>query len=502
MIGSYARQSNEDASKYSISSQLDANREKAKKLLPNEQIREYIDDGFSGEFLDRPAMIQLRQDVRDGIITKIICFDPDRLSRKLMNQLIVTDEFERRGVEVVFVNGEYAKTPEGNLFYSMRGAISEFEKAKINERMSRGRREKAKKGKVVKESFAYGYRFDKGNGQLHIIEEEAQIIRLIFDLFTTPNSFCRGVNGIAKYLTDSGVPTKRGAKVWHRQVVRQILLNETYTGTFYQNKWNTEGMLGNKYRPEDEKVSMKKRPKDEWIPVPCPAIIDEFQFQQAQRLLGESKRRFAKSSLNKYLLSGIIRCGECGNTMTGRKGKNWGKYIFEYSDVKNTAGAKHKGCGMKIKCEDIDSQVWEAVHNWLNQPDEIAAAREEETAPKFEESELQRIEKRLSQIQIERKRILQLFKANMDIGEEMIREEFANLKKEEEALTKQKEELTKAMSTTRDTKHTRQILQEAVDYYLNLNPDELTFEHKQQLIRHVIKEIRIYRDGNVELHAF
>src|SRR5690606_28719175 len=129
-------------------------------------IKEYVDDGVSGEILDRPALTRLREDVRKGIIDKVICLDPDRLSRKLMNQLIITDEFDKKGVELIFVNGEYAKTPEGNLFYSMRGAISEFEKAKINERMSRGRKEKARQGKVLRDFQIYGYDYDKKSEQL------------------------------------------------------------------------------------------------------------------------------------------------------------------------------------------------------------------------------------------------------------------------------------------------------------------------------------------------
>ncbi len=509
MIGSYARQSNEDASKYSISSQLSENREKVRKQFPNEPIKEYIDDGHTGEFLDRPGLMQLRKDVRDGIIKIVVCFDPDRLSRKLMNQLIVSDEFERRGVTIIFVNGEYAKTPEGTLFYSMRGAISEFEKAKINERMSRGRREKAKEGKIVKESYIYGYATNKETEELETIEEEAQIVKLIFDLFTTPHGLTyykdgklqnvKGINGIAHYLTYKGVPTKKGGDVWHRQVVRQILLNETYTGIYFQNKWNTEGMLGNKYRSKEDKVPIKKRPREEWLATTCPVIIDEFQFQQAQRLLGESKRRFAKQSLNPYLLSGIIRCGECGNTMTGRKAKNWGKHVFEYTDVKNTAGAKNAGCGNKVKCEDIDKHVWEALRHWLDNPDEIAAAKEEDL-PKFETNELQRIQNRLDRIQVERKRVLQLFKANMDIGEEMIREEFASLKKEEEELARKKEEFDLALTQSKNMQNTKHLLREAADYFLSIG--EITFEHKQNLIRHVIKEVRLFKDETVLLVPF
>jgi len=499
MIALYIRVSTEDQVRngYSISDQ----KRQCKNKAGSAETKEYIDDGYSGEFLDRPALTRLRQDVRDGLIEKVVCLDPDRLSRKLMNQLIITDEFERRNVEVVFVNGEYAKTPEGQLFYSMRGAISEFEKAKINERMSRGRREKAKQGKIVKNNHIYGYGFDASKGEMYIIPEEAEIVKLIFDLFTTPNNLVRGINGIAVYLTERKVPTKRGAEVWHRQVVRQILMNEAYTGIFYQNKWNTEGMLGNKYRPPEEKVPMRKRPKEEWIPVKCPAIIDEIQFQQAQRLLSESKRRYAKASVNKYLLSGIVRCGKCGNTMTGRKSRNWGVDVFEYSDRKNTAGAKNKGCGKRIKCEELDKYVWEAVFQWLRAPSEIIAATEEEL-PQFEQTELTRIEKQLETNSSARKRILDLYaKAIVDISEEEIREKLKELKEERETLEKQREELKKKIEGTKDQRTTRQLLQEAVEYYLSLDADHLEFEHKQNLIRHVVREVRVY-DDRVELVPF
>lgn len=209
MIAVYARVSTEEQAKhgFSLNDQIRQCRQKA----GTNKVKEYVDDGVSGEFLDRPALTKLRDDIREGIINKIICLDPDRLSRKLMNQLIITDEFDRRGIELVFVNGEYAKTPEGNLFYSMRGAIAEFEKSKITERMSRGRKEKARQGRVLRDFQVYGYSYDKESEQFLVDEDEAAIVRLIFDLFTQPNTIVQGLNGIALYLTSKGVPTKRGA---------------------------------------------------------------------------------------------------------------------------------------------------------------------------------------------------------------------------------------------------------------------------------------------------
>jgi site-specific DNA recombinase len=182
-----------------------------------------------------------------------------------------------------------------------------------NERMSRGREEKARQGRVLRDFQVFGYIYDKETEQFVIDEEEATIVRLIFDLFSQPNALVQGMNGIALYLTDKGVPTKRGARVWHRQVVRQILMNRAYIGEFYQNRWNTEGMLGNKHRNIDEKIPMRERPKSEWILIPSPAIIDVAQFDHTQRILSESRRRWANHS--KHLKSRFGHKSQHGSTI-------------------------------------------------------------------------------------------------------------------------------------------------------------------------------------------
>ncbi|MFA4135200.1 MULTISPECIES: recombinase family protein [unclassified Brevibacillus] len=499
MIGIYARVSTEEQAKSGFS--LDDQLRECRKKAATSEAAEYVDD-VSGEFLDRPALSRLRRDAKEGLITKIVCLDPDRLSRKLMNQLLITDEFDKRGIELVFVNGEYAKTPEGQLFYSMRGAIAEFEKAKINERMSRGRREKARQGRVLRDFQIYGYSYDSKKEQIVINEAEAAVVRLVFDLFTQPNELVHGMNGIAVYLTNKGVPTKRGASVWHRQVVRQMLMNEAYVGRFYQNKWNTEGMLGNQFREPDEKVRMKMRPKDEWISLPCPSIIDEVKFEHAQRLLKESRRRWAGRSFNEYLLSGLVRCGSCGNTMSGRKVKNWSQYVFEYTDVKNTAGAKNKGCGRRVRCEQLDNQVWETVRSWLNNPDEIAIAVEEKVETPFEQVELERLQKELEKTKAGRKRLLKLFASvEEDISEEDIRQGLKELKEKADKLNQRLNELHEQAKRQIDNEYNRNLIQEAADYYLSKAQDELSFEDKKELIRHVVREVRVYEES-VEIYTF
>lgn len=499
MIAIYGRVSTEEQAKSGFS--LDFQVREGKNKAGTDDVKIYLDDGYSGEFLERPEFNRLRKDVKDGIITKIICLDPDRLARKLMLQLIITDEFERRGCEIVFVNGEYAKTPEGQLFYSMRGAIAEFEKSKINERMSRGRREKARQGKVIKYSQLYGYTLDKETSQYEVNPAEAAIVKLIFDLFTKPNYIAQGINGIAKYLTEQEVPTKKGKGVWHKQVVRQILMNPTYMGKYIQNKYNTEGMLGNKHRPADEKVPMRIRPEEEWIIMECPAIVTEFQYEHAQKILGESRRRYANQGNRKYLLSGLLRCGMCSNTMTGRKSRNWGVDVFQYNDIKNTAGAKFKGCGMSKKVAEMDELVWGTVHNWLNQPEEIAAAAIEQNHETFEQTELERIERDLIKTRAARKKLIKLFSMDDSFGEDEIREELRELADKEERLKQLHENLLEAMHSHQQIENSRNIIQETLEYYLTLNPDELTFDDKQSLIRRVVKEVRVF-DDRIDIITF
>ncbi|WP_307254880.1 recombinase family protein [Croceifilum oryzae] len=501
MIGIYARVSTEEQAKNGFSLQ-DQVSECRKKAMTTE-VMEYIDEGISGEFLDRPALGRLREDVRNGIIKKVICLDPDRLSRKLMNQLLITDEFDKRSVDLVFINGDYAKTPEGNLFYSMRGAISEFEKAKINERMSRGRRAKAKQGRVLRDFQIYGYNYDKQTEQIIVNEEEERVVKLIYHMFTTPHEI-KGINGIAKYLTDRGIPTKKGSSVWHRQVVRQILMNKAYIGEFYQNRWNTEGMLANKHREAGDRIPARIRPKEEWIQMNCPRIIDDATFSHAQRLLNESRRRWTKQSKNQYLLSGLLRCGECHNTMTGRVSKNWGKKVAEYTDRKNYSGAKHSGCGRKVKCEELDQQVWEQIVAWLNQPDEISSAAEQlagdETFKSFDEVEIERMEKEITKIKSGRKRLFKLFNEEPDLEEE-IRAEIRDLKQKEEDLVEKLAVLKEKQEDHTDLEYSFELIKQASEYYLQKGTDNLAFEDKRELTRQIVREILVYKD-RVEIYTF
>ncbi len=276
LIAIYARVSTEEQAKHGFG--IPAQIRECQSLVGDTQALVFADEGVSGETLDRPALEELRQKIAESKVGTVYCLDPDRLSRKLLHQLLLTEEWERQGVRLNFVNGDYSKTPEGNLFYALRGAISEFEKAKITERMCRGRREKARQGRVLRDFQIYGYDFDPKREQLIINPDEAAVVRQIYTWYITSPPEIQGISGIARMLTRFGVPTKRGAELWHRQVVRQILCNRTYLGEFYQNKWDTSNKR------------VRLRNPEEWILIPCPVIIEPEVFADVQSLLSVNSK--------------------------------------------------------------------------------------------------------------------------------------------------------------------------------------------------------------------
>jgi site-specific DNA recombinase len=107
---------------------------------------EFIDNGYSGAILIRPALERLRDMAAAGGIDQLYVHCPDRLARNYAHQVLLLEEFFRAGVEVIFLNREVGQTPEDHLLLQVQGMISEYERAKIMERSRRGKRHGAEAG--------------------------------------------------------------------------------------------------------------------------------------------------------------------------------------------------------------------------------------------------------------------------------------------------------------------------------------------------------------------
>jgi site-specific DNA recombinase len=474
---------------YSLAHQREQCRRRAAEIGAT-SISEFADEGVSGAVLDRPGLAALRVAVREHAVNLVVVYDPDRLARKLAYQLLVTDEIEAAGVRLEFVNFEWRNTPEGQLFYALRGAVAEFEKAKIRERTMNGRRQKAKAGRLPTGFCPYGYTYDAEQQTLVIQPAEADVVRSMFRLLVEEGM---GVNGIAARLTAEGVPTRRGAPAWHRVVVGQIIQNEVYTGTFYANRMDTEGMALNKHLPPGQRKAMRLRPREEWVPIPVPAIVDEALWRRAQEIMSQARRLMHDHPRSDYLLSGLLTCGVCGLPMCGTRRTNWGQTVRGYTCRRAWAGAKNPGCGRYVQADPLEEAIWTKVTEWVGDPERLVEAVTAESRGEVGErvrAELQRVEDALRSAEQGKRNILTVLERNLGDTDECL-EALSRIRERADALEARRRELQESLAQ-RQVEDVAQIRVWASEWLAGGALDELPFEQRRQLVRHLVAGVAVH----------
>ena len=306
-VAIYARVSSEQqATAGTIKSQIEALRN---QIIMDGHIlhpeMNFIDEGFSGATLIRPALEKLRDIAYLGNIDLLYILSPDRLSRKYAYQVLLIEEFQKNDVELIFLQHEQAKTPEGNLLLQMQGMIAEYERAKILERSRRGKLHAARQGSInVLGGAPYGYRYisvteNAGNAQYEIDLSEAKIVKLIYEWMGRDRLT---IGAIKRKLDSMRVPTKKGKLCWDRSVIWGILQNPAYIGkaAFGKSKVGKPRPSLRKVRGGKEiparNYSTYKVPKDEWIFIPVPPIINLELYQTVQEQLEENRKRYRQGN--------------------------------------------------------------------------------------------------------------------------------------------------------------------------------------------------------------
>ena len=220
----YARVSSEQqATAHTIESQIAALSERARgdgASVPVE--RQFLDGGYSGATLVRPAMDRLRDLAAVGGVDRIYVHSPDRLARNFAYQVLLIDEWRRAGVEIVFLNRSLGKSPEDDLLLQVQGIVSEYERAKIMERSRRGKKHAALRGSLnVMANAPYGYHYvtvhdGGGEARFELVPDQADVVR---DIFTwVGQERCR-LGEVCRRLQGDGRLTAMGKRIWSRQSV-------------------------------------------------------------------------------------------------------------------------------------------------------------------------------------------------------------------------------------------------------------------------------------------
>jgi len=344
---------------YSIETQIAAC-EKYAADLGASAVTNYIDNGYSGAYLERPRLDALRDALQAKIYDYVIVYTPDRLARRLSHQLLLTEEIEKSGAALHFVNQEYKATPEGQLFLQIQGAFAEYEREKIRERTMRGMRGKLKSGKPLGNVRVLGYDFV--DSQYIINEAESKIVKQIFDMYISSGV---GTDEIARQLTDMRIPSPSKLTHWQGASVHRILRNQMYTGEYFALR-----KISKKTGAHTRTLS--PRPMDEWIPLKCPQIIDAETFNAAQNLLDTNKTQLKRSKDNGiYLLQGLMVCAKCGEKIILTNNRA-GRYYACFAHSKRKA-AGHSCDARFAKVEIVDEAFWSTLRRICSSEKRLAA---------------------------------------------------------------------------------------------------------------------------------
>ena len=391
-VAIYARVSSEQRTEaQTIASQVAALRERVTAdgaVVP--EAMQFLDDGYSGATLIRPALERLRDVVAAGSVDRLYIHSPDRLARKYAYQVLLVDEFRRAGVEVVFLNRALGQSPEDDLLLQVQGMIAEYERAKIIERHRRGKRHAARAGAVnVLSGAPYGYRYVskyEGGGQARydIIPDEARLVRQVFDWVGRDRLT---IGEVCRRLTRAGEVTRTGKRVWDRSVVWGMLKHPAYMGTAAFGKTRQEPLhprlRAQRGRPLQPRraVSTVDVPQEEWYPIPVPAIVEHEVVAAVQEQLRENRRHARQSRRGAlYLLQGLLQCQHCGYAYYGKRlsprARNGKPRAYAYYRCLGTDAYRFGGervCqNTQVRTDLLDVAVWQEVCTLLVHPERLA----------------------------------------------------------------------------------------------------------------------------------
>jgi site-specific DNA recombinase len=387
----YARvSSQQQAEANTIASQVEAlqARVRSDQLVLDAELC-FLDEGYSGSTLLRPALERLRDQAAAGVFDRLYVHSPDRLARAYAYQVLLIEELQRQGVAIVFLNRDIGQSPEDNLLLQMQGMMAEYERAKIMERSRRGKRHAAAAGSVnVLCGAPFGYRYItkyEGGGQARyeIDETQAAVVRQIFIWVAVERC---SIGEVCRRLQQRQILSPRGQPRWDRSTVGGILRNPAYRGEAHYGKTRMgprrprlRARRGQAPQPRDPH-SVYSTPVAEQIALTVPALVDESLFAAVAEQLEENRRRQRQRRFGaSYLLQGLLVCGQCGYAYYGkpmshstREGRrhHYAYYRCTGSDgyrVGGQAVCRNKQCRTDV----LDKAVWQDVCALLAEPERV-----------------------------------------------------------------------------------------------------------------------------------
>jgi site-specific DNA recombinase len=469
----------------------------------------FRDEGLSGSRLDRPGLDRLRDAVRDGVVSTVAVLSPDRLARKFAYQVLLLEEFRRAGCAVVFLHHPISEDPNDQLLLQIQGAIAEYERAVLAERFRRGKLQKARAGQVLAGRAPYGYRYvhrrEDSLGHLVIDEGEADLVRTLYTWLTEERMTIRQ---ILKRLNFGPWMPRSGRPPWSASTVHHILSDPVYAGTAYANRYlNVPARKPRSVRGRNEPTCRQLRPREEWIAIPVPAIVDQETWDRARdQLARNSVLSFRNNTKYNYLLRCLLNCQTCGLAMFGvtyRASAVHPQRRYYCCHGKDCIqNARTTPCPQRmVRADDLEQAIWEHVVKLLSDPVQLAAQFERLTARAEDGTAREQTAER--QIEIRLRRLLQADRRLVDAYQagvlklDELAERRGHLADQQRALA---QELEQVQRLRQQHAHAEEVMASLTAFCDRIRErlQEATFEDRQVILQLVIERI-IVGENNLEI---
>jgi site-specific DNA recombinase len=500
-VAIYARVSTERQEREgTIDSQLDALHRLAAEhgwQVPPERV--YVDDGWSGSRLDRPALDALRDVAADGGIGTLLVYSPDRLARNFVYQQVLLEELQGRGAKIIFHERPITENPEDRLLVQMQGVFAEYERAKIAERMRRGKLHKARtQGWLNWNIPPFGYRVihEEGVHKVALNEEEAGWVRQAYRWVLDEGLSARQV---AIRLNSLGVRPRLG-RIWVCCSAYNLFKNTAYSGTAYYNK--TQASEPKRHRRPGAYLKHAKsghtpRPKEQWIPVAVPAIVTPEEQSLVREQLSRNKLISTRNTRNDYLLRTLVVCGKCGWHMhaVSQDSKDGRTEYFYYACMRRRPEdtGRDEPCRTRyVRSDRLDAVVWDSLREWLREPEVVRAELEALPAATHEsrdllEREIERLNASVQAWGRQSQRLLDAYQAGaIELSDLEARME--DLKRRIESARTRSAELRKQRARGFKGDEVFKSL-EALTQTLRDGMDAMTFAERQRLVRLLVERV-------------
>jgi site-specific DNA recombinase len=444
----------------------------------------------------------------------VLVYSPDRLSRKYAYQVLLAEELLRCGVSLVFLKAPSGETAEDRLLAQFQGMIAEYERAQILERSRRGKRHKAQRGAVsVLSGAPYGYRYvkksDTSEAYYEVIDAEAEVVRTVFELYTRAGL---SINAIARHLNQQQVATRSGDTRWERSTVWGLLRNPAYQGkacygkTELRPRQRITRSLRQRNRPPSRNSANHERPRQDWIEIPVPALVNEETFAFAQEQLEKNRHFSRRRTIEPSLLQGMLVCRDCGYALYRSSTRTSLRKLYYYRCLGSDAYRHLRGalCANRpVRQDYLDGFVWRELIRLLEEPALVQAEIERRLTEARVADPLRRREQSLRQQQVRlHNRIERLLTAYQEelLSLEQLRQRIPTLRKQQQAIDAELQSL--ALAAADQSRYLR-LTETLADFCAKLHAraDALDLTDKQKIARLLIQEVLVGGDTIVIRHS-